>query len=244
MDLDSRTIWKFSLDNFWYTSYTMYVYFSLPIMTTILTQKQQRVLETIQSYLAENDEAPTLAELKDVLGIKTKRGVVKHLEALERKGYINRTSKARGITIIEEGTMTNTFSIPILGFANAGRPLVFAEEDIMGSIKLDHDLIKDKSNLFALIVKGDSMNLRTVNKVPILDKNYVIVEKDGSYQNGDVVLAVVDNAATIKTFKRSENSVILYPESNNPIHSPIYLREDANAFINGKVIAVLENPMN
>lgn len=210
----------------------------------MLTQKQQKVLESIQFYITENDQPPTLSELGDMLGIKTKRGVVKHLDALEKKGFLYRTSKPRGIVLTsgDSGQM-DTLSIPVLGYANAGRPLVFAEEDIIGSIKIDRDLIKDSRKTFALVVKGDSMNLRQVNRVPILDRNYVVVEKDSSYSDGDVVLAVVDNAATIKTFKRSQNSVILYPESNNPVHTPIYLKDNVAGFINGKVIAVLENPV-
>jgi repressor LexA len=211
-------------------------------MSRILTPKQKQVMDTLSSYFEENDESPTLTELQDMLDIKTKRGVVKHLEALERKGFIYRNGKSRGI-MLQNAVSADLYDIPILGYANAGQPLVFAEEDIIGSIKVDKSMIKNTDALFALVVKGDSMNLRTVNKVPIMDKNYVIVEKGGSYNNGDVVLAVIDNAATIKTFKQSENSVVLYPESNNPVHTPIYLRDNTQGFINGKVIAVLENPM-
>jgi len=212
-------------------------------MSTFLTQKQQKVLEVIQEYYTSNEEAPTLSELKDLLGIKTKRGVVKHLDALQKKGYLNRTSRPRGIFVIGLNDNRSTMGIPVLGYANAGQPLVFADEDIIGTIIVDKGIIKNKNDLFALVVKGDSMNMRTVNKVPIVDKNYVVVQKGSEYTDGDVVLAVVDNAATIKTYKKSQNSIILYPESNNPVHTPIYLRNDVQGFINGKVIAVLENPI-
>ncbi len=212
-------------------------------MSKFLTSKQRIVLDALSSYLEENGEAPTLAELQEILGIKTKRGVAKHLEALERKGFIYRSGKSRGI-MLENSLNSEMYDVPILGYANAGQPLVFAEEDIVGSIKVDKDIIKNKKNIFALVVKGDSMNMRTINKVPIVDKNFILVQKESSYDNGDVVLAVIDNAATVKTFKRSDNSVILYPESNNPVHTPIYLRDDVHGFINGKVIAVLENPSN
>jgi len=212
-------------------------------MAKFLTPKQKRVLETLSNYFAEYDIAPTLTELQDLLDIKTKRGVVKHLEALEKKGYIYRNGKSRGI-FLDSGFSSEMYDIPILGYANAGQPLVVAEEDVIGVIKVDKDMLPKKKDLFALMVKGDSMNMRTINKVPILNHNYVIVEKNGSVSDGDVVLAVVDNAATIKTLKRSDNSIILYPESTNPIHAPIYLRSSTEAFINGKVIAVLENPNN
>ena len=210
-------------------------------MSKFLTSKQKRVLEVLSNYLEKNEEAPTLAELQEMLSISTKRGVVKHLEALEKKGFIYRNGKSRGI-MLENNLNSGMYDVPILGYANAGQPLVFAEEEIVGSIKVDKDFIRNNKDVFALIVKGDSMNMRTVNKVPIVDKNYILVQKEQAYTSGDVVLAVIDNAATVKTFKQSENSIILYPESNNPVHTPIYLRDDASGFINGKVIAVLENP--
>src|SRR6185369_10920813 len=105
-------------------------------MANFLTEKQQKVLEVLKMYYIDHEEAPTLSELKDMLGIKTKRGVVKHLEALERKGFLNRSSRARGIFLTEQMN-ADTMSIPLMGFANAGKPLVFAEEDIIGSIKVD-----------------------------------------------------------------------------------------------------------
>lgn len=213
-------------------------------MARKITKRQEEVLNTIKNYIDENDDSPTLNELQEILNIATKRGVAKHLEALERKGFLYRTGQTRGIVISDPFESNQMFNIPILGHANAGSPLVFAEEDIVGSITVDKQFISENADNFCLIVKGDSMNMRTVNKVAIADKNYVIVQKNAAYTDGDVVLAVIDNAATIKTYKKSQNSVILYPESTNPVHTPIYLNEDSNGFINGKVIAVLENPTN
>lgn len=211
-------------------------------MSKDLTTKQQKVLEAIKEYMGEYELPPTLPELQDQLEIKTKRGVVKHLMALERKGYIYRNGKPRGIVLTDPNYVQNTYGIPILGFANAGTPLVFAEEDIVGTIQVDKELIKTEKNMFALIVKGDSMNMKTIDRVPIANGNYAIIKKGAEFGNGDPVLAVINNAATIKSFKKSKNSVILYPESNNPVHTPIYIREGNDFFINGKVIAVLENP--
>lgn len=210
-------------------------------MSKIITLRQKRILEVITNYITEYNESPTLAEIQDSVGIKTKRGVAKHLDALEKKGYIYRNGKSRGITL-DSVISSDMYDIPILGYANAGQPLVYAEEDMVGSIKVEKEMLPKSKDLFALIVKGDSMNKRVINNVPIMDKNFVIVDKQTSFIDGDVVLAVIDNAATLKTFKRGSNSVILYPESSNPVHTPIYLKEDSDAMINGKVIAVLENP--
>jgi repressor LexA len=213
------------------------------LYTNMLTQKQQTVFLEIQKYIKNNDQSPTLQELAALLGIKTKRGVVKHLDALEKKGILYRTSKPRGIVIPGLNQGSDTYDIPVLGYANAGYPLVYAQEDSIGTLKLDKQMVLDPKKTFALVVKGDSMNLKKINNVPIHEKNYIIVQKDASYLDGDVVLAIIDNAATVKTFKKGANSVILYPESNNPVHTPIYLREDSSNFINGRIIAVLENPI-
>jgi repressor LexA len=211
-------------------------------MSRDLTLKQRQVLELIRSYIQENDQSPTLPELQAELEIKTKRGVVKHLMALEKKGYVYRNGKPRGIVLTDPNYVQNTYGIPILGFANAGRPLAFAEEDVIGTLQVDKELVKNNSNTFALIVKGDSMNLKKVDRIPIADGNYAIVRKGADFRNGDPVLAVINNAATIKSFKKSHNSIILYPESSNPVHTPIYIRDGNDFYINGKIIAVLENP--
>lgn len=214
-------------------------------MENYLTEKQQRVLSVIGDYFDENFQSPTLSELCVILGIKTKRGVVKHLEALERKGFITRLSRPRGIfpkDRIDE--YSSIYDIPVLGYANAGTPLVFAKEEQLGTLKISKNFIKDSNDVFALIVKGDSMNQRRIGNSTLGDKNYVLVKKTDSYQDGDVVLAVIENAATIKTLKRQNNSIVLYPESSNPVHQPIYLNGKSEAFINGKVIGALEHPAN
>lgn len=207
-----------------------------------LTSKQEVVLEVIKNYMEQNEEAPTLRELQEALNIKTKRGVVKHLEALDRKGYIYRYGGPRGMRLTNPNYI-DTLSIPLIGYANAGAPLVLAEEDFQGYIQIDKNLLPKTSDAFGLVIEGDSMNMKHINKVPMHNGNYIIIEKTNNISNGDVVLAVIDGSATVKTFKKSENSIILYPESDNPIHTPLYLNGDNGGFINGKVIAVLENPM-
>lgn len=218
------------------------ILFNIWYMSRILTSKQRAILDYLKKYIEDYGEAPTLPDLQETLGITTKRGVVKHLMALEKKGYLYRNGKPRGIILTDPKYVENTYGIPILGYANAGSPLVFAEEDIIGTIHVDKDLVKSSKDTFALIVKGDSMNMKRVDRVPIAHGNFAIVRKGEVYRNGDPVLAIINNAATIKSFKKSNNSIILYPESNNPIHTPIYLKDANDFYINGKVIAVLENP--
>jgi repressor LexA len=211
-----------------------------------LTNKQEKVLRVIRDFYLENGNAPSLSELQGMLNITTKRGVVSHLEALEKKGYIIRTSEPRGIQIVdnteEDVLYEYLVGIPILGYANAGTPLVLAEEENLGILQLDKSLVGNKENLFSLIVKGDSMNMREIEGKNIEEGQYIVIQKDAEFEDGDAVLAIVDGSATVKNIKKSEDMVILYPQSNNPIHKPIYLDINSNSMINGKVIKVLDNP--
>ena len=129
-------------------------------MDPLLTSKQDKVLKIIRDFYLDNGYAPSLTELQKLLNISTKRGVVSHLIALENKGYIMRTSEPRGIHLIEdeEPNYEYLIGIPVLGYANAGTPLVSAEEENMGVINIHRDLIKKKKDLFSLIIKGDSMD--------------------------------------------------------------------------------------
>ena len=182
-----------------------------------------------------------------LLNISTKRGVVNHLEALERKGYIIRTSEPRGIQILEDSREDDEVyeylvGIPILGYANAGTPLVLAQEQSLGILQADRSIVGNKENLFALIVKGDSMNMKEISGKRLEEGQYLVVQKTSDIDEGDVVVAIVDGCATVKSFKKGDGMVILYPQSDNPIHKPIYLDSNTDSMINGKVIKVLENP--
>lgn len=211
-------------------------------MSPYVTEKQQKVLTTIRDFYLENGYAPSLSELQQMLRINTKRGVVNHLNALEKKGFIIRTSEARGIQIVEEDEYEYLIGIPILGYANAGTPLAIAQEDRLGVLHVDKALLKTRKEIFTLIVKGDSMNQKVINGKNLVDGSYIVVSKDAEIKNGDAVVAVLDNSATVKTIKMDDDMIVLYPESDNPKHNPIYLEKYSSSLINGKVIMVLENP--
>ena len=214
-------------------------------MSTELTEKQELVLKIIRNCYLENGYAPSLTELQDSLGISTKRGVVNHLIALEKKGYIFRTSEPRGIHMVgddDEVVYDYLVGIPVLGYANAGTPLVSTEEENLGLLKVDRSLVRGKKNLFSLIIKGDSMNKANVEGRNIKEGNYVIVQKDSEIIDGDIVVAIIENSATVKRFKKEKDMIVLYPQSSNPQNQPIYLDKNTESIINGKVIKVLENP--
>ena len=214
-------------------------------MDGILTQKQEEVLRIIKDCYLENGYAPSLNELKEKLGISTKRGVVAHLIALEKKGFIFRTGQPRGIHMVENDDQIvydYLVGVPILGYANAGIPMVVAEEENLGVLKIDRNMLGKKKNLFSLIIKGDSMDLAKIDGETLGDSKYIVVQKDAEFEDGDIVVAIIDNCATVKRFKRAKNMIILYPDSSNPLNQPIYIDSNTEGLINGKVIKVLENP--
>jgi len=211
-----------------------------------LTERQEEVLKKIRDFYLDNGYAPSLGELQEFLNISTKRGVVNHLKALEKKGYIIRTNKPRGIHVVKdqiEESYEYLVGVPILGYANAGTPISLAQEENLGMLQIDKTLVKGmESELFALIIKGDSMNMKSINGRNLEDGHYVVVQKDSDYKDGDTVVAIVDGCATVKNIKKNRGMVILYPQSSNPMHKPIYLNSKSNSIINGKVIMVLDNP--
>lgn len=216
-------------------------------MNGILTGKQELVLKTIRSYFLENGYAPSLSELQKLLDISTKRGVVIHLIALEKKGYIIRTNEPRGIRLVDENDEAIDFQylvgIPILGYVNAGTPLVNAEEENLGILKVQDNLLgKIKKGLFSVIVKGDSMNEESIEGNKITEGDYLVVDKESIIEDGDVVVAIIENSATVKKIKHEKDMTVLYPHSSNPIHQPIFINRDWSGLINGKVVKVLKKP--
>jgi repressor LexA len=210
-----------------------------------LTSKQQEVLESIKSYYSERGEYPTLEEIGQRVGIESRSGVHHHLHKLKKKGYLSRSSRNRDITLKEALNFT---TIPILGYANAGQPLFPAEEEEDGKLEMDVRIIKNDGNLFAVEVVGDSMNKQEVSNKYLKESaklengNYAIVDKSANYQDGDVVLAVIDDCATIKVLKRSQGMVTLIPNSTNPKHKPIFIKDSEDLFVNGKVVLAIKKP--
>lgn len=206
-----------------------------------LTKRQKQIYDILLSYMEDSEGvSPTLPELMELSGISTKKGVASHLSALERKGYIQRTGEARGIRLLldDSGDLAR---IPLIGYANAGEPLIEAEDEFHGELMVERKFLRGRRKVFGVELRGDSMELRVVNGVPMSNGNFVIVVKESEVIDGDAVLAVINDSATVKSLKKDKGMFILYPESSNPIHKPIYIKNDS-ARIVGKVITVLSNP--
>jgi SOS regulatory protein LexA len=213
----------------------------------ILTQKQKIVLQAIKQFFAEHGQMPTVREIKEEssrLGLKLKsvRSFFLYLNALEEKGYIERTSEDRGI-LLKGVTSDNFVQVPVFGSASAGAAAMFADQYVEGYLRVSKRLVKDR-DIFAVQVNGTSMNKAVVNSKTIESGDFVLV--DGGvkeYKNNDRVLVVIDGLATVKTYRTVDGKTIaLIPESTDKRHQPIFLTDEDDFVINGLVVNVLKLP--
>lgn len=212
----------------------------------ILTPKQRIVLQAIKEFFSENGTMPTVREIQEMsskLGLKLKslRSFFIYLNELEEKGYIERTSEDRGIKL--KGITKESFlDVPVFGMANAGAATMFADQYIEGYLKVSKRIVHASSNVFAIQVSGTSMNKAKVNGKTIQNGDFILVDSTWKhYNNGDRVLVVINGMATVKTFRTVDGkNIALIPESSDKKHKPIFLTEDDDFVINGKVIDVLK----
>lgn len=202
-----------------------------------LTERQQDILTFIQQFLGENGYPPTLREIGKNFGISSTFGVKRHLEALVKKGYVNIESNAsRGISLLKSDILPvrerNDFAkIPVVGRVAAGSP-VLAIENIEGDLVIDPSFMKKAEETFALRIKGDSM----IN-VGIYEGDLVIVHPAKEASNGDIVVALLDDEATVKTFEKKGNKIRLIPE--NEKYQPIEVNDKIEFSLVGKVVGVV-----
>ncbi len=213
----------------------------------ILTQKQKIVLQAIKQFFAEHGQMPTVREIKEEsarlgLQLRSVRSFFLYLNALEEKGYIERTSEDRGI-LLKGVTSDNFVQVPVFGSASAGAAAMFADQYVEGYLRVSKRLVKDR-NIFAVQVNGTSMNKAVVNSKTIESGDFVLV--DGGvkeYKNNDRVLVVIDGLATVKTYRTVDGKMIaLIPESTDKRHKPIFLTTEDDFVINGLVVNVLKLP--
>ena len=197
-----------------------------------ISKKQEEILEYIKSELLSKGYPPAVREICEAVHLKSTSSVHSHLETLEKNGYIHRDpTKPRAIEILDDSfnlTRREMVQIPIVGRVAAGEPIL-AEENIEDYYPVPTEYISSNKELFMLKIQGESM----VN-AGILDGDYVVVEKQPTAENGDMVVALIEDGATVKTFYREEGVIRLQPE--NDAMEPFIL-EDVT--ILGKVVAVM-----
>ena len=193
-----------------------------------LTARQKQVLQFITSYTDDNGFPPSQREIARHLNVSGTLPVMKHLGALERKGYIKRESVNRGISLVRPAN--HSVSLPVVGVVRAGH-LSPAIEDIQGHFSVDPMAVRG-DGCFFLRVKGESM----IN-AGIFDGDLAMIRPQQTAANKDTVVAMIDGEVTLKWFYREQDHIRLQPA--NPAMEPIIIRpEDGELSIVGKVIGV------
>jgi repressor LexA len=181
-----------------------------------LTARQREVFDFIRSFIHTKRYPPTIREIADNFRFSVK-GSYDHVKALQKKGFIrcagNRSRAIEVIADAEAERQPNLVSVPVLGSVAAGKPL-FAEENLTGWIQVPAASLK-KGQHFALQVRGDSMK-----DAGIMDGDVVVVAHQETAENGEIVVAMVDDAVTLKRFFVEKNRVRLKAE--NPKYPPLY----------------------
>lgn len=199
-----------------------------------LTNRQREVLKIVRNAISHRGIVPTIRELQGELGFKSSRAIVVHLIALERKGYIRREGGARGIRLLKfqrnGKPHVNVSYLPLVGEVAAGAP-IFAEENIQEWVPIPSAMAHcDRS--FLLRARGDSMV-----GAHILDGDLLVVCPEDSPRQNDIVVALIDDEATVKRFHKKNGRVELRAE--NPKYAPMRFGSDRQVSIQGKVVGVL-----
>ena len=203
-----------------------------------ISAKQQRVLEYIRSFTREHGYPPAVRDICQGLGLKSTSTAHGYLERLEKNGYIRRDpSKTRAIELIEEDnglpeeSFVSAVNVPLLGQVAAGQPIL-AEENLEEYLPMPKSMVPyDDKNTFALEIRGESMI-----KAGILNGDKIIVCQTQIAENGDIIVAMIENEATCKRFFKEKDRIRLQPE--NDLMEPMYFD---NVQILGKVIGLIRN---
>lgn len=198
-----------------------------------ISKKQSEILEYMKNEILNRGFPPSVREICEAVNLKSTSSVHSHLETLEKNGYIRRDpTKPRAIEIVDDNfnlVRRETVNVPIIGKVAAGQPLL-AVENVEGYFPIPSEFMPNNKT-FMLVVQGDSM----VN-AGIFSGDYVIVEQQQTAENGQKVVALVDDSATVKTFYKEKDHIRLQPENDSM--DPIIVEPDQMFQILGKVIGV------
>jgi repressor LexA len=203
-----------------------------------LSPRQRAILDMIRETTLERGYPPSVREIGESVGLTSPSSVAHQLKNLQRAGYLRiDPNRPRALVLSPEatesgswdtsGSGTSTKNVPVLGRIAAGGPIL-AEQSVEAIFPLPRDIVGE-GDLFSLKVVGDSMV-----DAAICDGDWVVIRQQSTCENGDIVAALIDDEATVKTFKRRDGHVWLMP--HNPAYSPIL---GDHAQILGKVVSVL-----
>lgn len=211
---------------------------------TDLTDRQRQILEFMGSYISEKGYPPTLRDICAYFDIASVNGVKKHLDALQKKGFISvDNNKSRGIILNREEQNNaepeeiadggSFITVPLIGRVAAGMPAL-SEQNREGYLRIDASMVRYKDNVFALKVRGESM----IN-AGIFENDFIIVSPSAPVRNDDIVVASYEGEVTVKRYQRKGNKVYLIPENEN--FKTIEIENDPGFSIPGKVVGLIRN---
>lgn len=200
-----------------------------------LTKRQQEILQFVQNYIASEGYPPSIREIGAHFGIGSLRGVTVHLDALMKKGYIERSNTPRSIKMTHpqyQAASPRVAMLPLLGQIAAGVPIL-ADNQVEDTIPVPSEMVRNVQGAFLLRVKGDSMSGDGIKP-----RDLVVVRPQQSANHGDLVAVLIDDEATVKRIQFEKDKVTLLP--SNPAYEPIIIdREDAR--IVGRIIGLIRD---
>jgi len=185
----------------------------------------------------------TLREIGNLVEEKSAQKVKHHLEQLAKKNFIVVDGKTKTVTLAPQKSADGLLiSLPIVGAANCGVPTIDAIEDTVGFLKVSKSLVPKTKNIFVLVAEGSSMNKASIKGKTIEDGDFVIVDSTQRQpENGHYIVSVVDGMANIKKFIRdTKNRRIILESESTQNHLPIYIHEDDQYQVSGRVIEVIK----
>jgi len=212
-------------------------------MPKVLPKQKQRILAFLKKYIQKNGYAPTLTEIANKFNLSSVATVHEHLAYLEKEGFVKKDPLTKDVQIIEHENLdtlgmnyneaylaATAIELPVIGLITAGLPIEAIEDQEM-TISVPQEITRGRES-FILKVKGDSMKDEL-----IADGDYVVCEKTSSPQDGDIVIALLeDNTATLKKFYKHKNYIRLQPA--NKKYRPVKVK---NVTIQGKVVGIIRN---
>ena len=205
-------------------------------MQNSISNKELAALRVMRDFLMKNGRMPSVRELMKEMKYKSPRSAAVILQQLIDKEILNKKEDG-SIQFIqyefdaEETTSEQTVKIPLLGVIACGLPIL-AEENIEAMIAVSTKIAKPTNKYFLLRAKGDSMNEKGIN-----DGDLVLVKQQNTADNGDIVVALIDDEATIKELRLNDDNVLLLPRSSNKTHTPIILSRDF--IVQGVVVSTI-----
>ncbi len=201
-------------------------------MVPNILDKDKRALALIKQHLAYYGKRPSLREINQVTGGKSSRSANLVIDRLVIGGLLKKIGKELVLVGVPSNSESvSTVDVPLVGTVTCGTP-VFAEENIQTYIPVSTDLAKKGASYFFLRAIGDSMNQAGINGGDLL-----LIRQQNTAGNGDRVVALINDEATVKIFEQADGAVVLRPKSSNKNHKPIILTD--NCMIQGLVVAVV-----